>query len=109
MLRKAAGLTQKELAEAVGASQQSVAFWEKNARPPRADTLIKIAAALGVHADEVLGEGRQEATARQLPHHGPAGIVVRTFEEVRALPRHQQLKVVELVQVLLVQYKKKAS
>ena len=109
MLRKAAGLTQKELADAVGASQQSVAFWEKNARPPRADTLIKIAAALGVRAEEVLGDDDKSAAPKRLPHHGPAGLVVKTFEEVRALPRHQQLKVVELVQVLLEQYKKKAS
>ncbi len=72
----------------------------------RADAL---AASLGIRVEDILGDDDKSATAKQLPHHGRAGLVVKTFEEVRALPRHQQLKVVELVQVLLEQYKKKAS
>ena len=92
-------------------SQQSVAFWEKSERPPRADTLLKIAAALGVKPEIILGVDDKTAAAAllPLPHHGPVGLVGKTFEEVRTLPRHQQLKVVELVQVLLDQFKRKAG
>ena len=40
---------------------------------------------------------------------GPIGEVQRTFEEVTKLPRKQQRKVIEMVQALVEQYKRKAS
>jgi hypothetical protein len=39
----------------------------------------------------------------------PVGEVQRTFDEVRRLPRKQQRKVIEMVQALVEQYKRKAS
>ena len=46
--RKAAGLTQKELAQKLGISFQSVAQWENDLRRPKFETIQKIADALGV-------------------------------------------------------------
>ena len=45
--RKAAGMTQQQLADALGIAQQSVARWETGEREPRVSTLKRIAAALG--------------------------------------------------------------
>lgn len=45
--RKAAGLTQKELAQRLGLSFQSIAQWENDLRKPKIETLKKIADALG--------------------------------------------------------------
>ena len=47
--RKAAGLTQKELAQKLGLSFQSVAQWENDLRNPKFETIQKIADALGVN------------------------------------------------------------
>lgn len=53
--RKNSGLTQKELGEKLGVSQQQVAQYESNARTPKLDTLARIAKALGVTAYDLVG------------------------------------------------------
>lgn len=54
-LRKAAGLTQVELAEAIGTSQRMVAYYERTEDYPLARLLRHLSRALGVSADELLG------------------------------------------------------
>src|SRR5882724_5801718 len=103
-LRKAAGLSQTELAKAIYVSQQTVAYWETSSVPPRSDVLPSMAKALGVRVDEILADGPINAVRQP----GPIGEVQRTFDEVRKLPRKQQLKIVETVQALVEQYKRKA-
>jgi ribosome-binding protein aMBF1 (putative translation factor) len=44
--RKAWGVSQRELAELCGTTQSAIARVERGARPPRIDTLARIAAAL---------------------------------------------------------------
>ena len=44
--RRAWGLSQRELAELCGTTQSAIARVERGARPPRIDTLARIAAAL---------------------------------------------------------------
>ncbi len=44
--RKAWGISQRELAELCGTTQSAIARVERGARPPRIDTLARIAAAL---------------------------------------------------------------
>ena len=46
-LRKATGLTQKELAKAANLAQPAIARLESKAATPQLDTLLKVAAALG--------------------------------------------------------------
>lgn len=52
--RKAAGVTQAQLAERLGVYQKDVSRWERNQREPGAVTLASICRALGASADEVL-------------------------------------------------------
>jgi transcriptional regulator with XRE-family HTH domain len=54
-LRKAAGLTQVELAEAIGTSQRMVAYYERTEDYPLARLLRNLSRALGATADELLG------------------------------------------------------
>jgi transcriptional regulator with XRE-family HTH domain len=44
--RQAQGLSQRELAELVGTTQSAIARLERGGRPPRIDTLLRIADAL---------------------------------------------------------------
>lgn len=52
--RIAAGMTQQQLADALGIAQQSVARWETGEREPRVSTLKRIAAALGCDLSALL-------------------------------------------------------
>jgi transcriptional regulator with XRE-family HTH domain len=54
-LRKAAGFTQVELAAELGTTQRMIAYYESRAEKAPAALLPKMAAALGVSADELLG------------------------------------------------------
>jgi transcriptional regulator with XRE-family HTH domain len=105
-LRKAAALTQIELARALGVPHANIAFWEWSEKPPRSDLLPNLAQALGVRIEELLLGAKADPLAK-LP--GPVGEVQRTFEEVRGLPRKQQRKVLETVHALVNEYYRKAS
>jgi transcriptional regulator with XRE-family HTH domain len=53
--RKAAGVTQAELAEYVGVLQKDVSRWEKGIYKPNINYLVKICTRLNVSADVLLG------------------------------------------------------
>ena len=52
-LRRAAGITQMQLAERMGVTQGMVAAWEQGANFPRADKLPALAEALGVTINDL--------------------------------------------------------
>lgn len=54
-LRKAAGMTQEQLAEKLGVSPQAVSKWENDISCPDITAIPLIAAIFGVSADELLG------------------------------------------------------
>ena len=61
--RKRRGLTQTQLAERCGVTQESVSQWEDPENNCKESTLAKVATALGLTVDELLVEG---ALARQV-------------------------------------------
>lgn len=52
--RIAAGMTQQQLADALGISQVSVTRWETGEREPRVSTLKRIAAVLGCNLRDLI-------------------------------------------------------
>ena len=52
--RKAAGVSQKELAERLGAYQKDVSRWENGERTPSLEIFARMCKALNVSADELL-------------------------------------------------------
>ena len=52
--RKAAGVTQKELAERLQVYQKDISRWENNELTPNSITLAKICRELNASADEIL-------------------------------------------------------
>lgn len=54
-LRKEIGLTQRELGEKLGFSNQTVSFWESGKREPDLNAMRKIAQFFDVSADYLLG------------------------------------------------------
>ena len=53
-LRKQRGITQEQLADELGASKISVSFWERGARVPEVDMLVRIADYFDVAVDYLL-------------------------------------------------------
>lgn len=101
-LRKAAGLSQYELADQIGVPQPNIAFWEQSEKPPRSEVLPKMAKALGVTVEELLNtDSVKKVTQRK---GGPTGKVRKVFERVSKLPRNQQDKIVEVVTAIVNQY-----
>ena len=50
----AAGLTQGQLAEAIGCTQKDVSRWERGVYSPRIDALVKMAGVLGCSLEDLI-------------------------------------------------------
>ena len=59
IFRKERGLTQTQVADAVGLGRQAYAYYEKGEREPSTETLCKLADFFGVTVDELLGRTPQ--------------------------------------------------
>lgn len=108
-LRKAAGLTQAELAHQLGEKQTNISFWERSDKPPRSGVLPKLARALGVRVEALLdlpAKGAPIAPVADGPGH--AGELERAVDELRQLPRRQQKKMLEVLVAFVNEYKRKA-
>lgn len=99
-LRRAAGLTQAELAEAVGVPQTNIAFWEFSDKPPRSDVLPKLAAILGVTVEALLAPSSPPPASKK---RGPRGRLLKAFEAASSLPKRQQQLVEQFVSALVAQ------
>lgn len=107
-LRQAAGLTQIELAQALGVPHSNIAYWEWSDKPPRADLLPRLAQIFGVDIEAIVGEIPRAARTKHKTS-APIGELQRTFDAVRKLPRKQQRKIIEMVTALVDQYNRKSA
>lgn len=60
-LRKRMGLRQNDLATMAGVERSTVANWERGAKQPSLDTLVKLSEIFGVSLDELVGTARAAA------------------------------------------------
>ena len=63
-LRKARGLTQEELAEALGVSRQAVSKWESGAAMPDTEKLISLSKYFGVTIDSLISGDTTEENGK---------------------------------------------
>jgi transcriptional regulator with XRE-family HTH domain len=105
-LRKAAGLSQYELASYVGVPQANIAFWERSEKPPRSEVLPKMAEALGVTVEDLLIVGDEKPLRKKAAKSNgrPAGKVRKVFDRVSKLPRRQQEHIVNWISAYVSQY-----
>ena len=94
--RQQAGLSQIQVAEKLGITQQTYAGWERRTTALRPEYISKLSSMLNVSVDHLLGrenEGKRKG--------GPVGQARRIFEEVSKLPRHKQQRILGIVEDLL--------
>lgn len=94
---KRLGITQVQMDEALGVSQQTVNAYEAGQRRVPASMLPLLARKLGVSVEELIGEPPSLAARKR----GPAPALQRHMERISALPKAQQKFVLQvLVSVL---------
>jgi transcriptional regulator with XRE-family HTH domain len=89
----------------MGIAQQTYASWERREVAIRPDDVVKLAAILDTPAEHLLGCERKPRKAS-----GPTGKLRKLLDEVSALPRSQQQRVLATLEDAIVAQKaKKAS
>lgn len=99
-LRKAQGITQIQMAEALGVSQQTVNSYEVARRRVPVSALPILARLFHVTTDELLGEERGKQTGSK---RGPMPKLQRQIEQVARLPRTKQKFVSEMLDTVIQQ------
>ncbi len=94
------GLSQAQLAQIIGISQNTLSFYEREAGDIPARLVPPLAKALGVSLEEVLGVNQSAAKKR-----GPKSQLERQLETVADLPRSTQRKIMDVLNALIAQHK----
>lgn len=97
-LRKEQNQTQAQLAEAIGTTQQQVASYEVARLRVPASMLPRLARALGVSIEVLIGEDQRPAAKR-----GPTPKLQQQLERISALPKPKQRAVMEVLEAMLAQ------
>ncbi len=94
-LREATGMSQRELARQIGQDQSNIRYWESTGKPPRSDTLIPMAQALGVSVEELLGRPKPKRNGK------PGGRLGEIIERVSVMPRRQRQRMVDMLETIV--------
>lgn len=95
--REQLGLSQAEVAAQLDLTQSAYADWERFPVALRPEQIQKLAVVLQVSTSYLFNETTQQQSTRG----GPTGKLRRVFDQVAALPRHQQSKVIEFVEAFV--------
>lgn len=97
-LRRERALTQAQLAEQLGVSQQTVNSFERGRRRVPVSLLPELALVLDTSIEDLIGSAKGSPTKR-----GPASKIQRQMEEIRQLPRSKQKFVIDMLDAVLAQ------
>ncbi|MBQ0956333.1 helix-turn-helix transcriptional regulator [Serratia symbiotica] len=98
-LRKEAGLTQVQMAEALNVSQQAVQSWEAGRRRIQIPILPAVAKILSVSLEGLLGEEAENAPRKR----GPASRLEQQIQMIGQLPKSKQKLVSEMLDAVIAQ------
>lgn len=96
-LRREQNLTQQQLAELLGTAQQQVASYEVARLKVPVSMLPRLARALGVSLEALIGETEPPAK------RGPTPKLQRHMERITQLPKPKQRFVLEMLETVLAQ------
>jgi len=96
-LRKEMDMTQAQLAEALGISQQLIAAYEAGSRKIPASLLPTLAKMFAIPLEQLIGMSK-------MPNkRGPASVLQRQMEQINALPKGKQKFISEMLEALIKQ------
>jgi len=97
--RKEHGITQQQLAEALGIAQQTLAHYEGARLRVPASMLPQLASILAVPVETLIGQPAGSARAKR----GPAPKLQQHMERISQLPKPKQKFVMEMLETVLAQ------
>ena len=97
-LRRTRDITQVQLAETLGVSQQTINSYEVGRRRVPVSLLPQIAETLAASLEELIGKKDLQPAKR-----GPAGKLQQQIERIQQLPRSKQRFVIEMLDTVLAQ------
>jgi transcriptional regulator with XRE-family HTH domain len=95
--RKAAGITQVELAQTLGIAQQTMAHYEGGVSRIGVETLRTVAKAVSVSIEELIGDESKPG------RRGPTPKLQQQIERIAQLPKPQQRFVMQMIDTVLAQ------
>lgn len=98
-LRRARNVTQAQLAETLGVSQQTIQAYEAGRRRIPVSALPVVARALSASLEDLFGETEQPARSKR----GPVPKWTQQIEEIAKLPKAQQRFVAQMLDMALAQ------
>jgi len=98
-LRKACGMTQAQMAQALDVSQQAVQSWEAGRRRIQISVLPAVAKLFAVSLDTLLGEEAEHAPRKR----GPESRLEQQIELIGQLPKGRQKLVSEMLDAVIAQ------
>lgn len=96
-LRKAKGITQRQLAAQLGVSQRVVTYYENESSYPPAHLLPKVAEVFGVGVEELLGDAEPSVEAAPV---APDRRLRKRMELLAKLPAQDQKMVLRMIDTL---------
>lgn len=103
-LRKAAGYSQRSLATELGISFRMVAYYEAQTEHIPAHLLPRLADALGITVDQLLG--REAISPRKKPENQQ---LLRKLRRVELLPPRARTAVIDHIEALLAKHRSASS
>lgn len=100
-LRKARGITQVQLAEAIGSTQRAISYYENHADYPPSPVVADIAKALGVTTDELLEVKPSRKKLQSNADKPEAQWIRKKVEQLLLLPERDQRAVIRLINSLV--------
>ena len=99
--RRARNITQVQLAESTGTTQRAISYYENEAGYPPVDAIVRLADALGVSTDELLGMHATKSAKAHSEHNDPdLRRFWKKFQQIARLPEKDQRAVIRLVNSL---------
>jgi transcriptional regulator with XRE-family HTH domain len=95
-IRRARGISQKELGEKVGLSLRMISYYERDTNGPPVAVLKNIASALGVSASYLLGESPLKTTVKDEIDYA----LKKPVETLQRLPKKQQRTAITMIEAL---------
>lgn len=95
-LRKGAGFSLRELAAEIGTSHRMLVYYEKHTEHPPAHLLTKLATALGISTDQLLGLEKVKEPTRTRDTK-----LWRRFSQVEKLPPAKRKPIVQVLDAFL--------
>lgn len=108
-IRKAKGLTQVELADAIGSTQRNISYYESDQGYAPAPVIVALAHALAVSTDELLGVARAKPKAKHETQDPQQKRLLKKLSRVLELPPAERKAVLKVLDNVIDGYKARSS